>query len=142
MSAERFIDTNVFIYQLERLDPAKADVADALIEEGIARGNACVSFQVVQECINTALRKAEVPLTEMQMRQYLDDVLVPLWTVYPTPEIYRRSLDVRSRYQFSFFDSLILASAMEAGCTTLLTEDLQDGQRIESLVIRNPFIAQ
>jgi len=50
MSVEHFIDTNVFVYQLERRDARKAAVAERLIERGIAKGTACISFQVVQEC--------------------------------------------------------------------------------------------
>ena len=63
MSVDAFIDTNVFIYSLERLDERKADKAERLIESSITIGNACISFQVVQECLNTAIRKAEIPLT-------------------------------------------------------------------------------
>jgi predicted nucleic acid-binding protein len=53
MSAESFIDTNVFIYQLEALDARKTALADRIIRQGIETGNACISFQVVQECLNT-----------------------------------------------------------------------------------------
>jgi len=56
MSADSFIDTNVFIYLLEGLDERKADKAEQLIESGIAGGTACISFQVVQECLNTATK--------------------------------------------------------------------------------------
>ena len=51
MSAERFQDTNVFVYQLEGRDARKAAIAEDLIRQGIERGNACISFQVVQECL-------------------------------------------------------------------------------------------
>lgn len=55
MTVESFIDTNVFVYQLERLDVRKATTAERLIEQGIASGTACISFQVVQECLNTVV---------------------------------------------------------------------------------------
>lgn len=70
MSAESFLDTNILVYQLERLDTRKADIADALILHRIDSQTACISFQVIQECLNTAIRKAEVPLTEDEMRTY------------------------------------------------------------------------
>lgn len=53
--------------------------------------------------------------------------------------LYQRALDVQARWRFGFHDSLIVAAAPGAGCTRLLTEDLQDGQRIEALTIENPF---
>ena len=139
MSAESFIDTNVFIYQLERLDAQKAGIADELIEHGIATQTACISFQVIQECINTAIFKAENPLTEEEMRKYMEDVLAPLYSVQSSIRLYQASLDIRFRYRFSSYDSLIVAAALEAGCKTLYSEDLQHGQRIEGLNITNPF---
>ena len=139
MSAESFIDTNIFIYQLERLDARKAGIADELIEHGITTQTACISFQVIQECINVAIRKAKMPLTEDEMRKYMEDVLVPLYSVQSSIRLYQASLDIRFRYRFSFYDSLIVASALEAGCKTLYSEDLHDGQQIEGLTIANPF---
>ena len=139
MNAESFIDTNIFVYQLERLDARKTDIADGLIEHGIETQTACISFQVIQECINTAIRKAEVPLTEDELRKYLVDVLAPLYRVQPDIRLYQKSLEIRFRYRFGFYDALIVAAAVEAGCKTLYTEDLTDGQQVEGVTITNPF---
>lgn len=139
MSVERFLDTNVLVYQLEGRDARKAAIARELIRTGIGRGNACISFQVVQECLNTAIRKAHLRLETEDMRRYLETVLAPLLKVQPSLRLYRASLDVRSRYRFAYYDALIVAAALDAGCTTLYSEDLQDGQRIEGLTIVNPF---
>ncbi len=139
MNAESFIDTNVFVYQLERLDVRKADIANELIERGIATQTACISFQVIQECLNTAIRKAEVPLTEDEMRRYMTDVLAPLYRVQSDLRLYRKALEIWARYRFSFYDSLIIAAAVEAGCKTLYTEDLTHAQQIEGVTIVNPF---
>lgn len=139
MSAESFIDTNLFIYQLEALDERKSAQADRIIREGIETRNACISFQVVQECLNTALRKAEIPLSTDQTRHYLKYVLAPLFRVPASIALYDRALEVQARYGYSFYDSLIVAAALDAGCTRLYSEDLQDGQRIEGLTIENPF---
>ena len=139
MNAESFIDTNIFVYQLERLDARKADIADDLIEHGIETQTACISFQVIQECINTAIRKAEVQLNRNEMEKYLQSVLAPLLRVQPSLRLYRLSLDIQSRYQFSFYDSLIVAAAVEAGCKTLYTEELTHGQQVEGVTITNPF---
>ncbi len=102
--------------------------------------NACISFQVVQECLNTMLRKAEIPLDDAATRDYLDTMLAPLLQVSASLALYHRALDMRVRYRFSFYDSLIVAAAIEGGCTRLYSEDLQHGQRIERLVIENPFL--
>ena len=135
MSVERFLDTNVFVYQLEGRDARKAAIARDLIRHGIEQGDACISFQVVQECLNTAIRKAHLQLEAQDMRRYLEVVLAPLLRVQPSLRLYRASLDIRSRYRFSYYDALIVAAALDAGCTTLYSEDLQDGQRIEELTI-------
>jgi len=139
MSAECFIDTNLFIYQLEALDERKFSTADHIIRQGIETRNACISFQVVQECLNIALRKAETPLSTDQTRSYLENVLAPLFRVPASISLYNRALDVQARYRYGFYDSLIVAAALDAGCTRLYSEDLQDGQRIEGLTIENPF---
>jgi predicted nucleic acid-binding protein len=139
MSVDYFIDTNVFIYPLESLDARKADKAERLIEKGIATGKACISFQVVQECLNTAIRKAEIPLTTDEMKRYLNSVLMPLYRVQPSLNLYHAALDIKTRYRFGFYDSLIVAAALESGCKTLYSEDLQHGQQIEGLTIENPF---
>ena len=139
MNAESFIDTNVFVYQLERLDVRKADIADDLIEHGIDTQTACISFQVIQECLNTALRKAEIPLTEDEMGRYMTDVLAPLYRVQPDVRLYQKALEIRARYRFSFYDALIIAAAVEAGCKTLYSEDLTHAQQVEGVTVVNPF---
>lgn len=95
---------------------------------------ACISFQVVHECLNTFLRKTEIPLDVAGARNYLDAMLL-----LSTPTLYQRALELRQRWRFSFCDSLIAAAALQAGCRRLLSEDLQHGQRIEGLVVVNPF---
>ena len=140
MSAECFIDTNMFIYQLEALDERKTATADRIIRLGIERGDACISFQVVQECLNIMLRKAAIPLDTDQTRSYLETVLAPLLQVSASLSLYHSALDIQARYRYGFYDALIIAAALEAGCTRLYSEDLQHGQRIERLTIENPFL--
>ena len=141
MSVDAFIDTNVLIYQLETLDARKHRIAESIVSKAVASGNACISFQVVQECLNTVLRKAKVKLDLAGAQAYLDTVLTPLYLVPASLALYQRALALQARWQFSFYDSLIVAAALEAGCKKLLSEDLQHGQRIEGLRIENPFRA-
>ena len=139
MSADDFIDSNVFIYQLDSAATRKQTIADSIVRRALADGSGCISHQVVQECLNTALRKAAVRLQPAEARPWLDVVLLPLMKVGPTPALYQRALGVQERWDFSFYDSLIVAAAMQAGCSRLLTEDLQHGQQIETLTVHNPF---
>ena len=139
MSVDTFIDTNVFVYQLDSTDKRKQRIAEGIVRDALAGGQACISFQVVQECLNVALRKAAVPLSPDQARAYLDVVLLPLMQVQASPALYHRALDLQQRWRFGFYDSLIVAGALAAGCKRLLSEDLQHGQRIDDLLIHNPF---
>ena len=140
MSASKFIDTNIFIYQLENRAQEKAAIAEKIIRSALEKGDAIISFQVVQECLNTVLRKAEIPLDLRSAKRYLRTVLMPLFRIPATIFLYERGLEIQERYQFGFYDSLIVAAALEGGCQFLLTEDLQHGQKVENLIIQNPFL--
>jgi predicted nucleic acid-binding protein len=135
----RFLDTNVLVYQFDPGDARKQQIAQALVREALESNRACISWQVVQEWLNVVLRKAARPLSHAEARAALDVVLWPLCTVMPSADIWHRALDVQQRYGFAVYDSLIVAAALRAGCTELLSEDLQDGQRIDGLLVRNPF---
>ncbi|MCD6675154.1 MAG: PIN domain-containing protein [Burkholderiaceae bacterium] len=139
MSADTFLDTNVFVYHVDATDKAKHPIAERIVREGLLAGTTCISFQVAQEFLNVATRKFRRPLTPELAREYLDTVLAPMMKVPASVGLYQRALDVQARWRFGFYDSLIVAAALAAGCTRLLTEDLQDGQRIEALTIENPF---
>jgi predicted nucleic acid-binding protein len=141
MSAEHFIDTSDFVYHLDGSDKRKHRIAEGIVRDALGSGKACVSHQVVQECLNVALRKAAVPLAPEQAHSYLDVVLLPLMQVLPSAALYHRALDLQQRWRFGFHDSLIVAAALAAGCPRLPGEDLQHGQRIDTLVIHNPFAA-
>ena len=99
MSVEVFLDTNVFVYQLDITDKRKHKVAEALVRDALARKTACISYQMVQECLNTVLRKAAVAMDAERARQYLDVVLLPLMKVGATATLYQRGLDVQARWR-------------------------------------------
>ena len=137
MSVENFFDTNVLVYLFDETDDAKREKAELLIQQALANETGCISYQVVQETVNVITRKFHA--APEKVRQLLDGVLVPLWQINPTQTLYRHGLDLQTQYRFSFYDSLIIAAALEAGCTCLYSEDLQDGQQIQELTIQNPF---
>ena len=99
-----------------------------------------MSYQVVQETADALTGKLGV--SPDSIRRLLDDVLVPLWQVSPTLALYHGAISLQSRYRFSFYDSIIVAAALEAGCTRLYSEDLQHDQQIQQLTITNPFLSQ
>jgi predicted nucleic acid-binding protein len=109
-------------------------VRDALRDQ-----DACISYQVVQECLNVVTSKARVPLTAELAQAWLETVLAPLMQVGASLDLFQRALGVRVRWGFGFHDALIVAAALSAGCTRLITEDLQHGQRIETLTVVDPF---
>ena len=139
MSAVDFFDSNVLIYLFDAADPTKQQIARRLVAHALAEGTGCISPQVVQETLNVLTGKFQRPASSEDAQQILERVLAPLWRSMPTVALYTRALDLHARYRYSFYDSLIVAAALEAGCTRLYSEDLQDGQQIEGLVIQNPF---
>ncbi|MGE5115172.1 MAG: PIN domain-containing protein [Betaproteobacteria bacterium] len=139
MSGADFLDTNVFVYLVDEASPAKQAIARQLVRDAHAHHSGVISFQVVQESLQVITRKFKVVARRSDAADFLRDVLVPLWQVMPSPALYEKALGLQERHEFSFYDSLIVAAALEAGCRRLLSEDLQHGQRIEGLRIENPF---
>ncbi|HQD57956.1 MAG TPA: PIN domain-containing protein [Candidatus Competibacteraceae bacterium] len=139
MSAVDFFDSNVLIYLFDDAEPTKQRMARQRVAQALAEGTGCISHQVVQETLNVLTGKFQRPASNEDAQHILERVLAPLWRVMPTVDLYTRALDLHERYRYSFYDSLILAAALEAGCARLYSEDLQDGQQIEGLTIENPF---
>ncbi len=134
MPVKAFIDTNIIIYSLGQ-NSAKAALAAPLFAQ-----HPTISTQVLSETANVALKKLALPLPETGKLLAMLEATCQVEIV--TPATMQRALDIAGRYGFSWFDSLIVASALEAGCKTLYTEDLQHGQVIEGkLAVANPFIA-
>jgi predicted nucleic acid-binding protein len=130
-ASSAFFDTNVLLYLLSA-DAARADRAEALLA-----GGGHISVQVLNEFAAICARKLKMPWEEVR------DVLAIVRTVCVThsltPHAHDRAMPVCARYQLSFYDACIVAAASIAGCKLLYSEDLQHGQLIEQLEIRNPF---
>ena len=139
MPAEFFLDTNIFVYTFDRRAPEKQARARALVEQALGTGDGVVSSQVVQEFLHVAVQKFERPLSDELALRYLREVLDPLCSVFPSISLCETALSLHRRWRFSFYDSLIVAAALESDCKVLYSEDLQDGQEIESLTVVNPF---
>lgn len=138
MSVSTLFDTNIIIYTLESVDLNKYKRAKELVQSGLLQGNCCISRQVMQETLNVAKKKLQYTFEDALY--LLHDTLLPLCRMIPMDPLHERGLFIKFRYQYSFYDSLIIAAALEAGCKTLYSEDMQHGQRIEQLIIKNPFL--
>jgi predicted nucleic acid-binding protein len=132
MPAKAFIDTNIVIYSLGP-NSAKASLVAPLFAH-----HPTISTQVLSETANVAIKKLALPLSETGKLLAMLEATCRVEIV--TPATMRRTLDIAGRYGFSWYDSLIVATALEAGCDTLYTEDLHHGQVIEGkLTVTNPF---
>lgn len=129
---DAFFDTNVLLYLLSG-DAAKADRAETLMAAGCV-----ISVQVLNEFASVASRKLGMSWTDI--REVLA-IVRAICRIEPISlETHDRGFALSERYGFSIYDSMIIASALLAGCPILFTEDLQDGQRIDDrLTVRNPF---
>ncbi len=139
MNAKYFIDTNIFVYSFNSDQREKQERSIELIQGGLRSGMGIISSQVIQEFLNVALRKFDVPMQIEDARTYLRVVLNPLCQVYPSLELYESCLEIQAETRYSFYDSLILAAAVQGGCELLFSEDLQDGHEIRGLTIANPY---
>jgi len=140
MNGRFFLDSNIFVYSFDTSSAKKALRADALIRKGIETRGGIVSYQVVQEFFNVAFRRFSKPMTSADAEQYLSTTFRPLLAVQSSHALYAEALRIRARFQFAWYDSLIVAAATEAECEILYSEDFQDGQKIGNTKISNPFI--
>ena len=127
-----FFDTNVIVYAFQAGVPKQQAALDLLAAGGIT------SVQVLNEFASVARRKLGFDWAEIEGAVAAICVLLP----DPTPlrlQTHLLALKMAERYGASFYDALVIATALEGNCAVLYTEDLQDGQRIEEMEIRNPF---
>jgi predicted nucleic acid-binding protein len=129
---DSFLDTNVLLYVVSQ-DAERAGRVETLLTDPCT-----ISVQVLNEIANVARRKMRLDWRETWA--FLD-LVRGLTSVCPvTLETHDEGMRLAARYQFSVYDSMIVAAALLAGCTTLWSEDMQDGMRIDDrLTIRNPF---
>jgi predicted nucleic acid-binding protein len=134
-----FLDTNVLVYSFDHGSPDKQVLARKLVRDALESRRGIIGTQVVQEFLNVALRKFAQPMGTTEAREYLRCVLTPLCQHAPSAATFDRALLVREETGYSWYDALLVAAAIETGCRWLLTEDLDNGRKIDRLTIRNPF---
>jgi len=129
-----FLDTNVLIYAYSNTESEKKALVLPLLEDEWV----CLSTQVINEFVWVMNKKFGVPMDSLR---YIVKNLFGLYHMSViTDTTITKAMDMSSRLKFPYWDSLIVASALEAGCDILYTEDLQHGQIIDNrLTVRNPF---
>lgn len=144
MTDKVFIDSNIWLYALttprDGEDMSKRDKAIKCLCDLAEQNTIIVSIQVINEFHWNMLRKFKINDNSVAeiVEVNIESIAVITEIGYST---YRKAFDLRQKYSLSFWDSLIVASALEAECEMLYTEDMQHGQIIESsLTVYNPFL--
>ncbi|WP_263382792.1 PIN domain-containing protein [Granulicella arctica] len=134
-SGKVFLDTTILIYAISS-DAERSPIAEALLAKG---GN--LSVQVLNEFVAVARRKLKMSWEEtaeaLASIRVLCEIPVPL-----TLTIHDAAVAIAQRYGYQISDATILAAALDSGCVVLYSKDMQHDQRIDSLIIRNPFAAK
>lgn len=130
-------DTNLLVYADSADEPDRQSRAIDLVKEHRTAGTAVLSTQVLQEFVNVALRKLELPpaLIRERLAFYSRFEMVPA-----SPELMAGALDMHVLHGLSFYDALILQAAIASGCQQLLSEDMQHGATFGGVRIVNPFL--
>jgi len=132
-----FLDTNILVYADDPRDPEKQSRANILLTKHLRERTGVLSIQVLQEYFSTSTGKLE--LAADLAKQRIENFAV-LYVVEPRVNDLLAAIDIHRLHRLSFWDALIVRSAKIAGCSVLLTEDLQHGQVIDGLRIVNPFL--
>lgn len=133
-----FIDSNILIYAYNRAEPQKQSVATDLVASFLQNENAVVSVQVLGEFFSVVTRRIPNPLSVEEATAVID-LISSLRVLDIDSAMVRRAIATHSRYGTTYWDSLIIAAAERAGCTHILSEDMNPGQSYHGIVAVNPF---
>jgi predicted nucleic acid-binding protein len=140
MNVKSFLDTNIIVYAFGQSFPEKAKIAQRLIAEGAADKQAIISYQVVQEFINVALRGFRLAIVRSDLESFVLTALFPMMAISSSPALVIEALRLQGGNQLAWYDSLIVSAALQGGCKILYSEDLQHGRRFGEMVVQNPFL--
>lgn len=134
-----FIDTNLWVYRLDRREPEKAERIRPWLAEITAEHQVVVSTQVLIELRSVASRKLQPPLSQAQISGLLD--ALSRFEVVPTDSaLVLDAHQLACREQLSWFDALIAEAAIRNRCDVLFSEDFSHGRVIAGMEIRNPLL--
>ena len=134
----QFIDTNILIYAHDHSAGSRHARASDLIRELWLSGKGCLSIQVLQEFYVNVTQKVPKPLTPDAAAQIITDLSA--WEVHrPGVEDILDAIRLQDRYQISFWDAMIVSSAIQLDCRTIWSEDLSSGQVYDTVTAASPF---
>ena len=134
MKDKVFLDTNIFVYTQSSVEIKKRGVSTNIIENYDCH----TSTQVLNEVSNVMFKKLKMQTSEV--KQIITAIKINCKISIISYDMVQMALDLKDRYGYSYYDSLILVAGLESGCQKLFSEDMSDGQIIEStLKIINPF---
>jgi predicted nucleic acid-binding protein len=140
MNDNVFIDTNVLAYAYIKDDQQKSDISRKLLDTNLSGKHIIISTQVLSEFYSTMTK---YKCQHDKIAQDIAEIIQNANVFSVDVSTIERCLSLKGKYGFSWWDSLILASALENDCDLLYSEDMQDGQVIEGkLVIKNPFLVK
>ena len=135
----QFVDTNILVYAFDRSAGTKHEIARDHVAKLWEDELGCLSIQVLQEFYVIATQKIRTPLAPKQAAKVIADF--GQWRVHsPSVRDVQFAIEIQTRYQVSFWDAMILCSAVQLGCDRLWTEDLNPGQRYMNVQVANPLI--
>ena len=138
MNGKAFVDTNILIYAHDLDAGQRNRISVTILRDLWENRTGIVSTQVLQEFYVNVTRKIPNPLSKSQARGIIESYLVWPVEINDAQSVLAAS-EIEERYQLSFWDALIVAAACKAKAEKILTEDLNHGQKIEGVLIENPF---
>lgn len=135
----RFVDTNILVYAHDTSAGVKQERARALLEELWDTRDGCLSVQILQEFFVNVTRKIPKPLDAAAAKEIIADL--SRWRVHvPAPDDVLGAIGLHQRTGISFWDAMMIRSAVEIGCEVVYSEDLNHGQLYDSTRVENPFL--
>jgi len=138
MSDKVFLDSNILVYDYDRHDPQKQSNAQSILKLGIVKETAVLSSQVLGEFFVVVTRRIKEPMSADEARKVID-----ILSVLPVVEIdlplVKRAINTHKNYGISYWDSLIVSAAERTGCDMVLSEDFNEGQKYNGILVENPF---
>jgi predicted nucleic acid-binding protein len=141
MNDKIFVDTNILIYAHDLDAGQKYAISSTVIKDLWENRSGITSIQVLQEFYVNVTRKIPNPLPKPKAREIIESYLA--WDVELNEvRTILTASEIEERYNLSFWDALIVAAACNAKADKIITEDLNHGQRIEGILIENPFVSE
>jgi predicted nucleic acid-binding protein len=135
----QFVDTNILVYAYDLSAGRKREIAKTLVEQCWENQNGCLSVQVLQEFYVNITQKIPNPLERQTARQLVADLT--LWKTHaPSPGDVLAAIDLQREFTLSFWDAMIIQSALQTSCIQIWSEDLSHGQVFRKTQVTNPFI--